>query len=249
MNGNEARTAPADAPSRELAHTLHPFTAGCIGKCSRGAVWCSRMLYSRSRGTPDPTNADKAGGWNHAQVPCETPPLEHAQRHAQPSHAPAAARRRRQLTRCRARDLNGGMREDAGTSRPPDDAPRCEGERDASTQPEANLRVPVFPVCITAPAHQRRRASAQPAMNCAERSRSAPLQRAVTLPKTYTGSPRAALENVSRGAVWCSRMLDGPSKVHQPERRPRFASAPQPSRSGARPHEPHARHRHARRRD
>ena len=33
----------------ELPHTLHPFTSGCIRKCSRGAVRCSRRLCGPSK--------------------------------------------------------------------------------------------------------------------------------------------------------------------------------------------------------
>jgi hypothetical protein len=50
MNGSEPHNTLVAALSREVAHTLHPFIAGCIGKCSRGAVWCSRMLCRRVRG-------------------------------------------------------------------------------------------------------------------------------------------------------------------------------------------------------
>ena len=45
--------------------------------------------------------------------------------------------------------------------------------------------------CLTAPAHLRRRASAQPVVNNAEQRSAHAMSRAVALPTRYTGSPRA----------------------------------------------------------
>jgi len=41
-----------------LPRTLHPFTAGCTRKSSRGAVRCSRWLYGPSNAPP--ANAERS---------------------------------------------------------------------------------------------------------------------------------------------------------------------------------------------
>ena len=91
-----------------------------------------------------------------------------------------------------------------------------------------------FSVRITVPAHQRRCASAQPAVNATEQARTRAESHAEALPHA-TRVHRGLHENSSRGAVGCSRMLYGPSSVALSDRALARKRTGDEAGSGARP--------------
>ena len=87
-------------------------------------------------------------------------------------------------------------------------------EKPQQPRRKSDLRFFVLFVGITAPAHLRRRASAQPAVNSTEQPRKRAMSQAVELPHTLHPFHRELhVKDVSRGAVRCSRVLYRPSNL------------------------------------